>query len=218
MSIDRYTVALHQAAHTAMAYLKRSPVIELMISDRPNGRKPFGICNYEEPKHWLDEVWITLAGPIAVAIFEGSDGLFTITGYENSDYHHAIETCQNLVLDKVPSSLLPYIPANANINFFESIVAGFYDCGLKGQMKRELKRYAKHYCKAYQFACEMVLRQMKAVRQFIENNSSFMEFAHVLAAELDSACYMNQDDLYAFCKTLGTQSEGGNENAPQAAA
>ena len=178
---ERYQIAYHEAAHCLMSVWRDCIPVAIDLDECAEDNR-LGRCVITPPKHWQDEVWICLAGPIAELIEADQPTDLLFYGAGGSDLDEALQAICRLVLPGIPAELVEVI-GNDPFQYMLKHKSGWQP-EVRGQAKRKLTLYTKQLIRAYAFAWEMLEREVGSVEQFLLRNSWFLEIVKHIAEEL----------------------------------
>ena len=187
-AVERYEIAIHEAAHAVMAILKFRLVYEIAIVDNPDEDDLVGECVIESGNNVFDEIAINLAGAIATALHKGLDRSCYLDLVSLGDYLTCHDLLAGLARPKVPCELVSLLGTDDPSNAAFKIREGRHLYGVTGPTRRKLKRSCQRFLKdirwASRRATEVLAQEEKEVWDYIENHSSFMILTYALADEL----------------------------------
>lgn len=215
MQLDRYTIAVHEAGHAVMAFLRGGSPCELAILEQPAKDGCLGYCRYLPPSHWRDSVWVSLAGPVVTAVHEKRPRAALFTFGDSNDFDEAWDQCLGPVRPRLPEEFLPFAGTDHD-SFMQAVCFdGWYPKGIRGHAKRRLTLHAKSYARACEFAQHTVHGETDQILQLIAEKPWIMRFVYDLADELAEKSRMDMHAIRAFVKRLANSTT--EQMAPLAA-
>lgn len=219
-AVERYEIAIHEAAHAVMAILKFRLVYEIAILDNPDQGDLVGKCVIESGNNVFDEIAINLAAPIATALHKGLDQTGYLDLVSLGDYFTCHDLLVRLALSKVPCELVSLLGTDDPSNAAFKIREGRHLCGVTGSSRRKLKRSCQRFLKDIRWssrrATEVLDEEEKEVWDYIENHSSFMILTYALADELYAKGKLDACEILECIKPIVEERRGVAKNKSEA--
>lgn len=197
--IERYRIAYHEAAHCLMSVWRDCIPVATDLDECAEDNR-LGRCVITPPKHWQDEVWICLAGPIAELIEADQPTDLLFDGAGGSDLDEAIQAICRVVLPGIPAELVEII-GNDPVEYVRNRKNGWRP-EVRGETKRKLTLYTKKLIRAYVFAWDMLESEVVSVEQFLLRNSWFLEAVKHIADELLARRTMKATEVTSVIKAF----------------
>jgi hypothetical protein len=180
-----HTTAFHEAAHAVMAMMKRCWVSELVVYDEPR-EGVLGCCWRTPASHWMDDVWVHLAGPVADTINCNIEIREAFFKGGQSDFEKARARFGKLLYPRIPDELRDHIGEDVG-TFLTLVCDGWVPEGLRGQCKRRFTLFANKCLEVDHHICSWIYDEAKRVREFMIDTPWFLEGVRHLADHLAEA-------------------------------
>lgn len=183
-----HTTAFHEAAHGVMAMMKRCRVAELVVYDEPR-EGVLGCCRHEAASHWMDKVWILLAGPVADTINRNIEIREAFFDGGLSDFEQARATFGKLLYPRIPDEFKGHIGDDVS-TYLTLACDGWVPEEVRGQCKRRLTLFTNKCLKVDQYICSWIYDEADRVREFMINTPMLLDGVKHLAESLAKARHM----------------------------
>ncbi len=193
MTNNRYANALSLAAQATICLSRNIPVIAVQLNDNISATEATGHCIHFLPKHWRDNVWVTLSAPVALAIHEGRGKNSLFRSCDATRYEKALNLCHQHVSPKLPAQLKNHLMFDTKSKV-KAVQQGIYPEGVKGPIKGALTRFGKEYLKTEELAERMLSREIDDIFNHAKSVSSFMTCTYLIGEHILSKGKLSHDE------------------------